>query len=119
MGDIGNQTLKRDRFKAILNNLHLVDNTKKHGTNRLFKIRFLIERFNKLNNKIYSLLQKMCIDESLVPFLARLFFRPYIPNKRDKYGDKIIQTVERGYTRYMQKKIQHEQVLLRILFLKS
>lgn len=31
----------------------------------------------------------MCIDESVIPFTGRLFFKQYNKNKRHKYGIKL------------------------------
>lgn len=43
--------------------------------------------------------EKVCIDESVVPFLGRLIFRQYLKNKRHRYGVKIFKLcVEGGYT---------------------
>ncbi|XP_066258797.1 piggyBac transposable element-derived protein 4-like [Euwallacea similis] len=43
--------------------------------------------------------QKICIDETLVPFRGRLSFRQYIPSKRHRYGIKLYKLcTDKGYT---------------------
>jgi hypothetical protein len=43
--------------------------------------------------------EEVCIDETLVPFRGRLIFRPYIQNKRHKFGIKLFKLcLSRGYT---------------------
>ena len=61
----------------------------------------------------YSLGKEACIDESLVPFRARIVFRQYIPSKRYKYSIKIFKLCAKEdinkEQKYMLVKIQQDR----------
>lgn len=61
---------------------------------RLFKIRPVIEYFNRKITTIYSPGQNLSLDESMVLWRGRLSFRQYIKNKRHKYGVKLYMVTE-------------------------
>lgn len=89
--------MSRDRFLVILRCLHFSKNPEEHQpipADRLFKIRPLVDYFNNKMNEIYYPGKNICIDESMVLWRGRLFFRQYIKNKRHKYGIKLYMLTE-------------------------
>lgn len=92
--------LSRNRFELLLRSLHFSDNDANVvTTDRLRKIKPLLEQLNE--RYMYAIVpgQSVCIDESLVPFRGRLVFRQYIRNKRHKFGTKLYKLcLEHGYT---------------------
>lgn len=58
-------------------------------TDRLFKIRPLINYFNSKMNEVYYPDKNLSLDESMVLWRGRLVFRQYIKNKKHKYGVKL------------------------------
>lgn len=86
--------MSRDRFLLILRCLHFTDNEARVTDDRLFKIRFVIDHFNKKMADIYYPGKELSLDESMVLWRGRLVFRQYIKNKRHKYGVKIYTLTE-------------------------
>lgn len=81
--------MSRDRYLAILSNLHLVTNTNVRLPDRLWKIRHFYELMRARFSSYFKPFQKVVIDESLVLFRGRLHFRQYIPSKRHRFGIKL------------------------------
>ena len=84
--------MSRTRFLQILRVLHFVDNSSdRTGTDsdRIWKIRpvydFLVDKFSS----IFVPSRNLCIDESLLLWKGRLFFKQYIPKKRNRFGIKL------------------------------
>ena len=76
------EVFSRKRFLQILRALHFVDNSSVPPgprSDRLWKIRpafdFLVDRFSS----IFMPGKNLCIDESLLLWKGRLFFKQYIP----------------------------------------
>lgn len=92
--------LSRNRFELLLRSLHFSDNDANVvTTDRLRKIKPLLEQLNERYNYAIVPGQSVCIDEPLVPFRGRLVFRQYIRNKRHKFGIKLYKLcLEHGYT---------------------
>lgn len=96
--------MSRDRFRAILTNLHLNDNRtyvprNEPGHDPLHKIR---PYFDHIVNKFSTSFQpssKLTIDEGMCGFRGRVHFRVYLKNKPDKYGMKlfIVSDARSGY----------------------
>ena len=79
----------RDRFRALLTNLHFNDNQNDIAEDSLYKVRPVID---ELKRKFYHCLnpcKNLCIDETLTLWKRRLHFKQYIPSKRHKFGIKI------------------------------
>ena len=83
------EVFSRKRFLQILRALHFVDNSSVPPgprSDRLWKIRpafdFLVDRFSS----IFMPGKNLCIDESLLLWKGRLFFKQYIPKKRNRFG---------------------------------
>lgn len=89
------QVIIRNRFQLLLRFLHFADNSLNATTeDRLFKIRPVLNHFNKLMQEQYVPNKHLCIDESMVLWRGRLFFRQYIKNKKHKYGAKLYELCE-------------------------
>jgi hypothetical protein len=82
----------RNRFMSILRCLHFNQNplpNVNQPSDRLYKIRPLLELFNKTISQLYNPKKELCIDESMILWRGRLLFRQYIKNKKHKYGIKL------------------------------
>lgn len=82
------------RFKIILRNLHLNDNTKmpKRGEpeyDKLYKIRPVVNYMNTAFQKGAKNSTSQSIDECMVKFKGRSTLKQYMPNKPVKRGFKI------------------------------
>jgi hypothetical protein len=91
--------MERDHFIKILGLIHFSDNLESNSEDRLSKVR---NALNLLVNSFRSTLRpgkEVVIDESMVPWRGRLFFRQYIPGKSHKYGIKLYKCcLTGGYT---------------------
>ncbi|CAF3014252.1 unnamed protein product [Rotaria sp. Silwood2] len=79
----------RDRFRALLTNLHFNDNQNEIVEDSLYKVRPIID---ELKRKFFCCLnpyKNLCIDETLTLWKGRLQFKQYVPSKRHKFGIKI------------------------------
>ncbi|XP_030747681.1 piggyBac transposable element-derived protein 4-like [Sitophilus oryzae] len=87
------QVMSRNRFQLLLRFLHFADNTEA-TEDRLYKIRPVLDHFNKIMEDHYVPDKNVCIDESMILWRGRLFFRQYIKNKKHKYGIKLYELCE-------------------------
>lgn len=84
------ESMSIDRFLLIMRCLHFAKNEpEKSTTDRLYKIRPIIDFFNNKMVSLYYRGQQLSLDESMVLWRGRLVFRQYIKNKRHKYGIKL------------------------------
>lgn len=82
------EVMSRNRFELILGMFHCGNNEMiEYG--RLNKVQHLVDMLVANFNKWYIPEDKVCIDESVVPFIGRLVFRQYLKNKKHRYGIKI------------------------------
>ena len=88
--------MSRDRFLVIMRCLHFVRNPTEgeKSTDRLYKIRPLVNFFNNKVTELYYPGKQLALDESMVLWRGRLTFRQYIKNKRHKYGIKLYMLTE-------------------------
>ena len=78
-----------NKYLLIHRFFHLSDNSKADKTDPVYKVRPLIDLFNE-KAVYYNIPGKyVCIDETMVKFKGRLFFRQFNPNKPNKYGIKL------------------------------
>ncbi|KAG8238671.1 hypothetical protein J437_LFUL018385 [Ladona fulva] len=77
--------MSRDRYLTILRMLHFSDNIPNSG-DRLHKIRPVVDYLRATFRHTLVPFQNLCIDESLMLFKGRLFFKQYIPSKRNRFG---------------------------------
>ncbi|CAF0814755.1 unnamed protein product [Didymodactylos carnosus] len=80
----------RDRFRSLLSCLHFCDNNNGNNVNDpLNKIRTI---YNIIKHKFQAAFypyKNICIDESLMLYKGRLYFKQYIPSKRSRFGIKF------------------------------
>ncbi|KAF2885917.1 hypothetical protein ILUMI_20256 [Ignelater luminosus] len=84
--------MSRNRFFLIMRCMHFAKNASPEDPapqDRLYKVRPLITHFNERVKLVYYPHKNLCIDESVMLWRGRLFFRVYIQNKRHKYGVKF------------------------------
>jgi hypothetical protein len=96
--EIVKNAMPRNKFELILRFLHFADYSQADESDRLYKLRPLIQLLSQSFEK-YTPGENVVIDESLVLFRGRTILRQYIPNKKHKYGFKFYKlcSVE-GYT---------------------
>ena len=83
------KTIPRDRYIKIMANLHFNDNTLDNGSDRLFKIKPILDTLADKCRKIYFPDQNVSVDESLLKFHGHLRFKQYNPSKRSRFGIKL------------------------------
>ncbi len=93
------QLMSRDRFKTILQALHLNDNTNyiprgNENHDPMFKLQPVYSVLNQKYQTSYVLSSNVAIDEAMCPFKGRVPFRVYMPNKPHKWGMKIYEVCE-------------------------
>ncbi|XP_066974315.1 piggyBac transposable element-derived protein 4-like [Macrobrachium rosenbergii] len=90
--------MARNKFELILRFIHFADNSRSDGSDRLFKLRPLIQLLSR-NFKKFTPGEKVVIDESMVLFRGRTILRQYNPSKSHKYGLKVYKLCSvDGYT---------------------
>ena len=89
--------MSRDRYFQIMRYLHFVDNQEevkdKNSPNydKLFKVRkLLLPRFLE----VYNPERNLSIDETLIKFKGRIYFRQFIPIKPGRFGIKCFTLAE-------------------------
>ena len=80
--------MPRDRYIKIMRNLHFQDNELDDGTDRLFKIRSLLDAFIANFQAAYCPEKHILVDESMLKFHRRLKFKQYNPSERARFGLK-------------------------------
>jgi hypothetical protein len=91
--------MSRDRFTAILSNLHVNDDTDNPaypdpGHDALAKVRNFIEMMDRNFLHVYKPEQNISIDEGSMPWKGRLRFRQYNPSKPARFHVKLFQVCE-------------------------
>ena len=90
--------MPRQRFGSILRFLHFVDNNSappcEEERDRLFKIRPVIEELRRHFQLNYILSREISIDETMVKFKGRKFFRQFLPSKPIRFGFKLFTLAE-------------------------
>ncbi|XP_022823346.1 piggyBac transposable element-derived protein 4-like [Spodoptera litura] len=84
------QYMSRNRFLLLFRCLHFSNSS----TGGLNKVEELIERFNNKMEYLICAQKELSLDESMILYRGRLFFRQYIKNKRHKYGMKLYMLTE-------------------------
>ncbi|XP_022197351.1 piggyBac transposable element-derived protein 4-like [Nilaparvata lugens] len=93
------KTMSRNRFQLLLRFIHFENNETADKTDRIYKVRKLLDMLQAKFCAEYKPGETVAVDESMVPFRGRLFFRQYIPNKTHRYGVKIFKLCnQQGYT---------------------
>ncbi|XP_038209546.1 piggyBac transposable element-derived protein 4-like [Zerene cesonia] len=83
--------MSRNRFFIILSCLHftLPNEEEEVTARRLNKCQKIVANFNNTMNNIYYPGKNLSLDESMVLWRGRLFFRHHIKGKRHKYDIKL------------------------------
>ncbi|CAK9801059.1 PiggyBac transposable element-derived protein 4 [Anthophora plagiata] len=81
------KTMSRNRFMQIWRMWHFCNNDLLHDeTDKLFKIREVLNYMQHKFETVYTPKQQLSLDEGVIPWRDRLFFRTYNPAKIVKYG---------------------------------
>ena len=86
--------MPRARFKVLMRNLHLNDNTQAPPRtdsryDKLYKIRPLLNTIISNTQAAYDLHQQVAVDEAMVLFKGRSAMKQYMPQKPTKRGYKL------------------------------
>ncbi|KAK2578713.1 hypothetical protein KPH14_000840 [Odynerus spinipes] len=85
--DIFSDIMSRDRYFLLLRMLYFSDN-QVSSSDRLGKIRKIIDELRAAFSNTFYLFSNLCIDESLLLYKGRLSFKQFIPSKRNRFGIK-------------------------------
>lgn len=81
------KTMSRDRFRQIWRAWHFNNNENvQDDSDRLCKVRPLLDFFLPKFKEVYKPIQQLSLEEGIVPWRGRLFFRDYNAGKMIKYG---------------------------------
>ena len=80
--------MTKDRYKSLLQMLHFHDNNETTNQDALIKIRIIIDRLRNSFSIAFYPYKYLCIDENLLLFKGRCFFKQFIPSKRSRFGIK-------------------------------
>lgn len=90
--------MSRDRFLILLRCFHFAPNISSHDqeqlSDRLYRVRPLINYFNDKMNSIYYPKKELTLDDSMVLWRGRLIYRQHIQNECPKYGLKLYTLTE-------------------------
>lgn len=86
------EQMSRNRFLLIMRCLHFTSES--DSQDPLAKIRKIIDYFNDKMEACYYPAKELSLDESMILWRGRLYFRQYIKNKRHKYGIKLYMLTE-------------------------
>ena len=83
--------------------MHFANNADNDGTDRLFKIRHVVETIILNFRETFTPYQNIATDESPLKFHGRLGFKQYNPSKRARFGIKVYKVFQSsspaaGYT---------------------
>lgn len=86
--------MSRNRYQILQTFLHFNDNTNRiergqPGFNPLFKIQPLLDIVEPLYEQYFGPGRNLSVDESMVKFKGRIFFKQYMPAKPTKWGVKL------------------------------
>ena len=82
-------TMIRNRFCEIIQNLHFADNRKDDKTDKAFKMRPVIDHLNLESCKVLSNDSQQSIDEHIMKFKGRSGMKQYIKSKPMKWDFKF------------------------------
>ena len=86
--DLIAQSMRRNKFEAILQNLHFADNTK-IDSDRYYKIRPLFIELNK-SFKLLAPTSSLSIDESMIKYYGKQSTKQFIRGKPIRFGFKLL-----------------------------
>jgi Transposase IS4 len=85
------KVMPKNRFYEVLSNIHLNDNSliPRNNTDKLYKVRPLLEGLNRQFGILYTGTRVLSVDESMIRFKGRSSIKQYNPMKPIKRGFKI------------------------------
>lgn len=97
------EVFSRDKYQLIRSAIHFSDNDKKDGNDRLSKIRPILDMVKDLYGKYYVSNKEISIDENMIKFKGRLFFKQYLPSEAStEWGIKVWSMTD-AHTGYLLK----------------
>ena len=92
--------LSRERYKALMAVLHIVDPNAEDPSDKLRKVSSFVALFKEKCKSLYQPFQQIAIDERMVKSKHRSGIRQYIKNKPTKWGLKlwVLADSANGYT---------------------
>ena len=92
--------MSRQKFESIMSFLHVSDIDNEDSSDRLTKVRLLMDHINIKSNILYQPYENIAVDERMVKSKARFSFQQYIKNKPVKRGFKLwcLCDSKNGYT---------------------
>ena len=100
---LGNQGIQsvmpRERFEALCRYIHLNDSTRMPGRDDanhdpLYKLRPLVDMCQRNFKECYTPGRYLSVDEGMIKYKGRVYFRQYMPKKPVKYGIKVWMVAE-------------------------
>ena len=100
---LGNQGIQsvmpRERFEALCRYIHLNDSTRMPGRDDanhdpLYKLRPLVDMCQRNFKECYTPGRDLSVDEGMIKYKGRVYFRQYMPKKPVKYGIKVWMVAE-------------------------
>lgn len=92
--DVAGRIMSRNRFELLLRFWHFDNDAQNNDSDKIFKIKILVDSLNDIFSNLKEPAEKLAIDETIIPFRGRLGFSQYIPNKRHKYGIKLFKVCD-------------------------
>ncbi|XP_045107338.1 piggyBac transposable element-derived protein 3-like [Portunus trituberculatus] len=97
MSDAVSSVMSRNRWEEIKSHLHLVNNNTIDKTDKLCKVRMLVDHLKQEFRKV-PMIEHLSIDEQIVPFKGVSSMKQYNPKKPSKWGYKIfVLADDKGY----------------------
>ncbi|KAK1125280.1 hypothetical protein K0M31_020471 [Melipona bicolor] len=92
------EIMSKDRYTLLLKILHFCDNNIEHY-DPIMKIRHILEKLKTCFKTAFYPYEKLCIDESLLLFKGRCYFKQYILSKKSRFGIKsfVLSDSKTGY----------------------
>ena len=92
-GDVHNlmvsSAMSRNRFSAIMSNIHFANNNSLDASDKFAKVRPLLDHVNSACLTNFHPEQVLSVDESMVPYFGRHGAKQYIHGKPIKFGYKM------------------------------
>ena len=83
------QVMSKDEYLLIRSALHFADNDAADTTDKLYKLRPLMDKVQHLYTEIYCPHKELSVDETIIKFKGALQFLQYLPDKPTKWGIKL------------------------------
>ena len=90
--------MSSNRFDVLLLFLHFTDNATANRTDKLHKVRPLLDLLGATFKAMYKPEREISIDEKQIKFKGRVAFRQYIPSKGARFGINVFALCDKsGY----------------------